>query len=618
MTAISFPELPEIQESEIEELSTSVSFKRGRTLFDDEKLGELRVEGDLVSAICTEKSDDVAVPEAQFNGVGIVKTVCTCSHSGGGICRHRVALLLCLAHTPEKFERLAIPSELVATEPVKKKIVPPKKKAEAALFDDLIKRDSDELAHMILALIESEPKLKGALRRFMQPRLSDGEIKKVQSSIESQVKKILKSYDPNFSLVRREIKLQLRSAQSLEATRPIDAGRLFSAILDGLLSGGTDAFYQDPANIFSGAVEESLAVLNRVFENATSDRRLQWLETACSVFLMKLKLADEIEFGEAGEKILLHATPDEWQIIEKRLDQFLESRTGQRRKAVVWRFDGAQAVEFHDDSEWIQETLVGLKTDWMARNGKGDAAREIVMKQGSPHQKVKILLRERNFDKATEVARKEFSGYKGLSHLFADDLLQAGEWGRAKAWAIEHKMFGWLADKSVERGEGDALEHLINFFGLQSDYTAWSRAMDYAKAEEKEAAHKKMWQMLEERGAYLAQFDIAILLEEADLVLSLWNKLNEIQKRSRQLLYAAVIQNKYPLIALNAWNSAVEQLIQLRTRDAYKEAASALVNVKKLMKDGGRDAEFARQIVSLKTRYSMLRALQEELSKVGL
>jgi hypothetical protein len=618
MTVTDFAELPELQESDIEDISTSANFKKGRALFDDEKLGELRIEADLISAICTEKSDDVAVPQAQFNANGIINTACTCSHTGGGVCRHRVALLLCVAHTPEKFESIEPSSDPIVTQPASDKVVAPKKKAEAALFEDLVKRDSDELAHMILALVESEPKLKGALRRLMQPRLSEGEIKKVRSAVESQVKKVLKSYDPNFSLVRREIKLQLRSAQSLEAARPVDAGRLFSAILDGLLSGGADVFYEDPSRIFSNAVEECLSALLRIFEHATSDRRVQWLETVCSVMLMKLTLADTVEFSDSCEKILVQATPDEWEAIEKRLDQFLESRSGKRRKAVVWNYSGAQEFEFHDDSNWIRETAIGLKTVWMARNGKADLAREIVMKQGSPEQQVKILIHEKAFDEATEIARKNFNQYVGLRHLFAENLVQAGEWERAKAWAIEHKMYGWLADKSVERSDSDALEHLINFFGIQSDFTAWSRAMDYAKPDEKKATHQKMWQILEERGAYLAQFDIALLLEEVDVVLNLWSKLNDFQKRSRQILYATLIQENYPSIALKVWNSAVEQLIHLRTREAYREAASALVHIKQLMKDAGREADFAKQMNSIRTRFSMLRALHEELNKVGI
>ena len=599
-----------ISEDEIAALATAKVLERGRALFDDGALEEPVRRGDELSALCAGSEDEAYEVHVRLAARGVGATRCSCPYDYDGLCKHRVALLLAFAHTPEAFE--TIESK-------------PAKKGEAEggsnLLRDLRSRERDELAQLIVQLVETEPKLRGVVRRLLQTRLTESEIDKVRNSVAALMKKIARMTDEsNFSSIGRDLKFHLRAAQSLELTRPLDAGRLYAAIWDGLMSAGEEAFPWDERGILMDAAVQCSETLARLLPDAPAARRREWLEIFARAFVFDAKMGGT-DFAADAAEVLPHASDDEWPTIEAILD----AACVPQRKTVLAMpagkiFGAPREIEEIDrySNRWMRQSIVELKAERFKRQGDDTGARRLLLEQGTPEQQAEAHLQSCNFDAAIALANAHFDRYSGLLQSFAAQLEQAGQWPRAREFARRHNLHQWLAETAAARRDPDALQLNIELFEESPYLEQWLEVLRLAAQGEREATRAQLWKYLEKQNAHALQFDIALHEDDVESALQLWEKLNAYEKHSRYESLARAAEENHPDEAFLRCDEWAQSLIAGRSRDAYRLAAKALQRGKKILESSGCQSEWDSYIASLRAQHPKLRALNEELDKAKL
>jgi uncharacterized Zn finger protein len=136
---------PVITEEDIQKLSSSESFQRGEEYYSQGALSELVRQENVLRGYCEGSSYEPYRVTATLSERGIAHTGCTCPYDWGGICKHRVALLLAWVYEPESFES-----------------IPP-------LDELLVGRSKEELVLLIKEMIKRSPELARILELPVQP-----------------------------------------------------------------------------------------------------------------------------------------------------------------------------------------------------------------------------------------------------------------------------------------------------------------------------------------------------------------------------------------------------------------------------------------------------------------
>jgi uncharacterized Zn finger protein len=137
--------LPTITEADIRQMSSEQSFERGTGYYYQGALFELVRQGNELRSSCEGSSYEPYRVSVTLGAQGIEYTHCTCPYDWGGICKHRVALLLAWIHEPESFHT-----------------VPP-------LDELLAKRSKEDLIALIKEMLKREPDLVRVLELPVQP-----------------------------------------------------------------------------------------------------------------------------------------------------------------------------------------------------------------------------------------------------------------------------------------------------------------------------------------------------------------------------------------------------------------------------------------------------------------
>jgi uncharacterized Zn finger protein len=582
-------EFSDLPEGEVTALATTHALARGRNLFDANALEGLERRGHKISAQCPGRGEKIYSLSANISGREVDKAHCSCSYGGDGLCNHLIALLLAWSHTPEAFA-------------VAKTRNP---QGESALFRELLERDRDELARLICSLVETEPKLRTLVKRALRVRLTESEIAKTRRAVKKIIDKAANPhYHGSFAAIASELKFHLRSAASLETVRPTDALRLHLTILEGMMS-DPDPYIWDERGSLIGSSADCMEAIKRLM---TADHRHAVAEVAAHAFIFDLRLGG-LGFAGESEEILLDADEDMWRAAEPILDAALVPPDG----------GGKSRAQFEQHRlMFIRSEIIKVKSARMEERGDAVGVRQLMIESGTPMQQVTALIEDRDFDTAMIIAQANLSAFRGLQYQLLDQLEAAGEWPRARAWAEKNELKQWLATRAAVRGEKDALKLNLELFQEAPSLEQWNVIMRIAPAEEHVALKVKLRERLKGIGAHDLLFDIALEDNDVTEAWTWWEELGTWGKEHRYLAFAKILEQTHPDKALKLWNERVESHISRRTREAYRRAAKALKNVRRLLEKQGRYAEWQATLGGIQQEYPNLRALYEELKDAKL
>ena len=345
-----------------------------------------------MAALCQGSDDEPYLLSAQVNAHGVQETRCSCPYEYDGLCKHLVALLLAWAHTPEAFGYVEAKTTKSVAEPT----------TESALLLELRSRERDELAHLIVQLIETEPKLRAVVRRLLRTRLTPGDVTKTERAVAALVRKVKRTgYETNFAQVQRELRFQLRGVASLAAQRPTDAVKLYLAIIKGLMAAGEAPFQWDDDRHLVGASQECVAGLATLLPRVGASLRPEVLDVLCQGFVFDLGLGG-YGFVAGADALLESASAQEWPPIQARLEAWLRPRPTSR----LAKLSGPAWEELEDMdigiSDWGRGEVLALQAGHLAKVDGPQAANAFLKQHGTPQQQVDAHLAEGEFDAATQ------------------------------------------------------------------------------------------------------------------------------------------------------------------------------------------------------------------------
>ena len=166
---------PTVTEAAIKRLARSKSYDRGENYYDQGAVIDVTHRGDTLRGEVEGSQYEPYQVRVELDDTGIVETACSCPYDHGGICKHRVAVLLTYIRDPDSIDQRPSVSDLVAD------------------------ADPSELRDVSLDLVEHHPEL--AARVESRLETGQGDDASVRSpdinrdSIRQQVQYVLRPSD---------------------------------------------------------------------------------------------------------------------------------------------------------------------------------------------------------------------------------------------------------------------------------------------------------------------------------------------------------------------------------------------------------------------------------------
>ena len=204
---------PTLTEAAVRELARPQSYDRGENYYDEGAVVEIIQRGETLRAAVQGSQYEPYQARIELDETGVVDTACSCPYDYGGICKHRVAVLLTYVRDPGQIDQRPPVSELIAD-------------ADPELLRDLLAdfvEDHPELAAQVESRLETtEPGDGGDDADDRTPDIN-------RESIRQQVRYVLRptagqsarAYDP-YAAVETDVE-KLRDLLD-QARTALDAG----------------------------------------------------------------------------------------------------------------------------------------------------------------------------------------------------------------------------------------------------------------------------------------------------------------------------------------------------------------------------------------------------------
>lgn len=573
--------LPRLTEAQIRKLATEQSFQRGDRYYQQGRiLNPMRQEAALW-ADC--QGSDLYHPRVTLGKQGIVSADCTCPYDWGGLCKHQVALLLAYVHQPDTFHAIPPLSEMLAA------------------------RSREDLIELVELMVQRYPNLLSLVElSAAQPQPG----KALDLSIyRRQAQRALRQDD--MEAIATDLEPLIDAAKQLfQADNWVWAGALYQMLLAEITTSYDDNLrsidYDGDVCIVAQDAAEGLGKCLAQAQSLDAETRATWLHTMLDAVLQDIELGG-IDYAYSTRDALLEwATDAEWEWVEDRVRSEIQRSSSDR---------------------WTRDALVRLLADRQKQQGRNTTARHLIHELGSPEQRAFLLVEEGKIETAIAIARQHFTHLPGLILQFADALLAA----HATTPAVE--LMAQLAQQEKSRGYRQWLSKYYQEYGDPQTALNWQQQIFWdspslegykqlqdigQKAETWEQLRDDLLQKLQQQEQLFLLTHIAFDEKNIERVLELFPQLKEWeQSRFRQPL-ARAIETTHPQMAIAFYKQLATRAIEQKNRNAYREAIQHLQRIKAVCESCQTQSDWTEYMVQLRSQYSTLRALHDELSKAKL
>jgi uncharacterized Zn finger protein len=574
--------LPTITEADIRHLSSEQSFERGTGYYYHGALFDSVRQGNELRAYCEGSSYEPYRVSVTLGARGVESTHCTCPYDWGGICKHRVALLLAWMHKPESFHTIPPLDELLA------------------------ERSQEDLIALIKEMLNREPDLVRVLELPVQP---DRQTPLDVDAFRRQISYALRHEFPEPEDLATELRAIAETADRFqEAGDWANAGALYALILNEIVPQYGELYdeYGDVNIVLQDCAEGLDACLTDGAPSA--ETRRGWLEALLEAEVKDIDMGGIDLAYPAGEVVIDHATDEEWSWIEDRVRQVLANKTGPY-------------------SRWAQERLVAFLARRLEARGNAAQADDLIFELGSPEQQAFLLVQQGRFEEAIAIAQEHFSDLPGLVIDFANALVEAGAGATAEAYLASllntrsrPSYLAWLAHYAQETSNlPAALDWWRQSMQGTPAFSTYQTLRDLAKELERwDQVRRQILAELEQAQAWSILIEIALDEEDVPRALELLPRLQRWYGGDHELRVARAAEADYPKAALDIYRRRVEMLIDARGRGNYQAAAGLLVRVRDLYHRQDDHDTWLKYITHLRQEYRRLPALQDEMNKAGL
>lgn len=575
--------MPRLTEAQVRQLGSQQSYARGKSYYRDGAILEPVRQGLELRAQCEGSEDEPYAVSATLADQGIAAVSCTCPYEWGGACKHIVALLLTYVHEPQAF-RVIPPLETLLAKSSREQLI--------ALIGQMIKQEPDLLSVVELAAAATQP---GDQGQAGKPR--------DVSVYRRQARRAMQSESPH--RMESELRaLRAAAARVAQAGDWLHAGAIYHVGLDEAVQGYDDMVQSmDEDGDIAMVIDELAQGLRDSLQHsqAHAATRREWLGALLEAELTDIEIGGIDLAPSAREAVLEHANAAEWQWLEERV-----------------------RAEIQKSRDWARSALVGFLTEGLERCGRADDAAALIRELGTPEQQAHLLIDAGQIDAAVELMQRMIVGKPGLVTQFADALLEAEEPTAAVALVQEHgsdhwMSRDWLAKYYCQYGTPqEAVEAQQRVLLGAPSVEAFQTLHEVSrKAGTWAQVRPRVLDELQRQKHFGALVDIA--LHEGDVARAL-ELLPHVSDGWRDYKWnvAQAAEKEHPHAAIALYKELAERAIARRSRSAYQQATTYLQRAKQLYSRLQAPADWETYVQALRTRYSTLRALHDELRKAQL
>ncbi|MFC4986875.1 SWIM zinc finger family protein [Saliphagus infecundisoli] len=542
---------PTLTEATVRELARSKSYERGQSYYERDAVSDVVRRGETLRADVEGSQYQPYTVGIVFDDTGVARTDCSCPYDHGGICKHRVAVLLTCIRDPERVREQLPMSEVIAD------------------------ADREALQELLIELAEGRPEVADLIETRLSTPNDTATGTPVSVNIESirrQVNHALpkpgqKGHNDAYAEAARmadELGGLIEQAQNaIEAGDGETALDILAVITDELASGRwADLLPYDVPRVF-----EVIDDLSRTFIEAvltaelTESERDDWEERL-------IEWDGQFDYYMGGESTFFAAADAAAQGWDDRRVQ--QAMGGELDEGEFW----------DDDAVWYGDDIVAARLSILEREDRIEEYLNLAAAATQTRAYARVLVQDGRIEEALDYATERFStpdAALGLAEtLRAHDETQAAlriaEHGLTLEGYRKDTLAAWLRDQAAGAGDHElALEAAITAFEASPSVSAFEAVEELAK-EDWNAIKADLLELLrtEQLGGTAAQV-VEIFLREGE-----YDDAIELVDRTERTsviepTVEALIEER-PQWVIRTCKSQAEPIVEQGQHDSYRTA----------------------------------------------
>lgn len=451
---------PSLTEATIRELARSKSYERGQSYYERGAVSDVVRRGEIVQADVEGSQYQPYTVTLEFDDTGIARTDCSCPYDHGGICKHRVAVLLTCVRDADRIHERPPMSELIAD------------------------ADRETLQGLLVDLAEDRPEIADRI----ETRLTTPD----NATIDTPV-------SVNIESIRRQVNHALpKPGQKGHNDAYAEAERMADE-LDGLIEEAQKA-------IEAGDGETALDVLAAITDELTSRR---WADLLPYDVPRVFKMIDDLSQAFIEAVLTAELTESERNGWEDRLTEWDaqfgyymdgESTFLAAADAAAQGWDDPQVHQamagdldegafWEDDETWYGDDIVIARLSILERDSRIEEYLNLAAAANQSEAHASMLVQEDRIEEAVDYAIERFStpdaALELAKTLRAHDETQAAlriaEHGLTLDGYRKEALAAWLRDRAASTGNRElAVEAAIAAFEANPSVSAFEAVKELA------------------------------------------------------------------------------------------------------------------------------------------
>ena len=594
---------PTLTEAAVRDLARPQSYDRGENYYDEGAVVELVRRGETIRAAVEGSQYEPYQVRIELDKTGVVDTACSCPYDHGGICKHRVAVLLTYVRDPDRIDQRPPVSELVAD------------------------ADPEDLRDVLVDLVESRPEL----AEQVESRLETVRSEEADDDARDRTP------DINRESIRQQVQYILRPTEgrSAHAYDPYEAVETDVEKLRNLLDQARTA-------VEAGDGETALDILEPLADELMDE---EWLALSYDDSHAIFEFFDEVDRVLAEALLTADLSEAERADWEDRLwawEQEMGGYTHQPPYSVAleaaqrgWDFEPVQRAMQGDigyadlwegDPPWYAEDFVRVRLDVLERQGRIEEYLNLAEAADLIDDYGTMLVEEGQIDQAIEYGRRNLSSpdealtlAKALrEHDRPEAALEIAQHGLTLDGSSgQAELAEWLRDRASSMGESEiALEAAIAAFDASPTLAAYQATEEFA-GEEWPTVREELLESLADKDTRQRtarrHVEIFLYAERYDETIAIADRFSDY-KVVEPVVEA--VWEEYPHWTIDACKDQAEPIIEEGQSQRYRHAVDWLKTAGKAAEVAGELDDWRAYVENLRDEHSQkykLRPMLEEL-----
>lgn len=593
---------PPLTETAVRKLARSKSYDRGQSYYEEGRVLDVTRRGELLQAAVEGSQYEPYTVLIEFNDSGVATTECSCPYDYGGICKHRVAVLLTYLHDSEVIDQRPAVSEVV---------------------DDASR---EQLVELIVELVETHPHLV----EWIETQLESHDIVDTTDTTRQGPSEI------NLESIRQQVKTALPNPNRKPRT---DAYTLFEQAADDI-----QRIIEQAWNAIEAAdADTALDILAVTAEEIT---RGNWIQLMPPDSYAMDEVLEELDAALAEAVLMADFSETERDSWAEQISEWNDELTRYAglpyfQTAVAaatrgWEDDLLQqalqgeldAKNTHDSSSVYTDGVTDIRLNVLERQDRIEEYLNLAAAAGKTEAYATMLAKDERFEEAVEygIEQLETTGqFLALAKTLRDhdrprEAMRMAEHGLTVDGPKKDELGAWLRDCASSMDEPElALEGAIESFKSSPSLVTW-QAVEALADDDWESIRLELLEFLStqvsDSRAAEEQVDVFLYENQYDEAIAVAEAVN--RTRVIEPVVDAVLDERSQW-AIDVCKEQAEQIIEQGEHDRYRTATRWLEKAGTAAQAAGEQDEWREYVEAIieqhSRKYKLVPMLEELLDE---